>query len=158
AIHFPEDPDEAETARRRLALDELVALKLAVLRSRVEREPGRPLTPPGELAARYRAALPFELTEDQEGAIAEIDRDRAGERPMQRLLQGDVGSGKTVVALYALLRAVEAGRQGALMVPTETLAEQHFLTIEGVCAELGVRAVLLTGSGGGKQARAAIES
>jgi ATP-dependent DNA helicase RecG len=158
AIHFPADPDEAETARRRLALDELVALQLAVLRSRVEREPGRPLPPPGELAARYRAVLPFELTEDQEGAIAEIDRDLAGERPMQRLLQGDVGSGKTVVALYALLRAVEAGRQGALMVPTETLAEQHFLTIEGVCAELGVRAMLLTGSGGGKQARAAIES
>ena len=60
---------------------------------------------------------------------------------MQRLLQGDVGSGKTVVALYALLRAVEAGRQGALMAPTETLAEQHFLTIEGICAELGVRVV-----------------
>ena len=63
---------------------------------------------------------------------------------MQRLLQGDVGSGKTVVALYALLRAVEAGRQGALMAPTETLAEQHFLTVEALCAELGVRAVLLT--------------
>ena len=76
---------------------------------------------------------------------------------MQRLLQGDVGSGKTVVALYALLRAVEAGRQGALMAPTETLAEQHFLTIEGICAELGVRAVLLTGSAGSKQARAEIE-
>src|SRR5437667_7873686 len=65
---------------------------------------------------------------------------------MQRLLQGDVGSGKTVVALYALLRAVEKGRQGALMAPTETLAEQHFLTIEGLCAELGVRVALLTGS------------
>ena len=63
---------------------------------------------------------------------------------MQRLLQGDVGSGKTVVALYALLRAVETGRQGALMAPTETLAEQHFLTIEGMCADLGVRVVLLT--------------
>ena len=63
---------------------------------------------------------------------------------MSRLLQGDVGSGKTVVALYALLRAVEAGRQGALMAPTETLAEQHFLTIEGICAELGVSFVLLT--------------
>ena len=65
---------------------------------------------------------------------------------MQRLLQGDVGSGKTVVALYALLRAVEAGRQGALMAPTETLAEQHFLTIERLCAELGVHGVLLTSS------------
>ena len=67
---------------------------------------------------------------------------------MQRLLQGDVGSGKTVVALYALLRAVEAGRQGALMAPTETLAEQHFLTLEPLCAALGVRCVLLTGLGG----------
>ena len=66
---------------------------------------------------------------------------------MQRLLQGDVGSGKTVVALYALLRAVETGRQGALMAPTETLAEQHFLTLEPLCAQLGVRCVLLTGCG-----------
>ena len=77
---------------------------------------------------------------------------------MQRLLQGDVGSGKTVVALYALLRAVEDGRQGALMAPTETLAEQHFLTIEGICTELGIRVVLLTGSAGSAKARAAIES
>ena len=94
----------------------------------------------------------------QERAIAEIDADLARDRPMQRLLQGDVGSGKTVVALYALLRAVEAGRQGALMVPTETLAEQHFVTVESLCSELGVRSVLLTGSGGGKRARAEIES
>jgi ATP-dependent DNA helicase RecG len=158
AIHFPADPDEAEAARRRLALDELVALQLVVLRSRVEGEPGRALPPPGELAARYRAALPFELTEHQERALAEIDRDLARDQPMQRLLQGDVGSGKTVVALYALLRAVEAGRQGALMVPTETLAEQHFVTVETICSGLGVRAVLLTGSGGGKKVRAEIES
>src|SRR4029077_11109121 len=86
------------------------------------------------------------LTEHQEHAIAELDHDLARERPMQRLLQGDVGSGKTVVALYALLRAAEAGRQGALMAPTETLAEQHFLTVEAICAELGVGVVLLTGS------------
>ena len=73
---------------------------------------------------------------------------------MQRLLQGDVGSGKTVVALYALLRAVEAGRQGALMAPTETLAEQHFLTVEGLCAQLGVRCVLLTSAARRKRDRA----
>ena len=158
AIHFPQDLDQAETARRRLAFDELVALQLAVLRTRVEGEPGRALPPPGELVARYRAALPFALTEHQEQAIAEIDGDLGREAPMQRLLQGDVGSGKTVVALYALLRAVEAGRQGALMVPTETLAEQHFLTVESLCSALGVRSVLLTGSGGGKKARAEIES
>jgi ATP-dependent DNA helicase RecG len=90
--------------------------------------------------------LPFELTADQEHAIAEIDADLSRAAPMQRLLQGDVGSGKTVVALYALLRAVESGRRGALMAPTETLAEQHFLTIEPICAELGVQVALLTGS------------
>src|SRR5262249_42972741 len=91
-------------------------------------------------------------------AIRDIDRDLALEVPMQRLLQGDVGSGKTVVALYALLRAVEAGRQGALMAPTETLAEQHFLTLEGICAELGVEAALVTGAAGGKGSRSAIAS
>ncbi|HUK44468.1 MAG TPA: ATP-dependent DNA helicase RecG [Gaiellaceae bacterium] len=158
AIHFPSDPSEAELARQRLAFDELVSLQLAVLRSRVEGEPGRPLPAPGELIARYREALPFELTEHQERALAEIDRDLERAGPMQRLLQGDVGSGKTVVALYALLRAVEAGRQGALMVPTETLAEQHFLTVEGICARLGVRVLLLTGSGGTKRSRDEIAS
>ena len=144
AVHFPADLAEAEQARRRLALDELVTLQLAVMRSRDEGAVAAALGEPGELIARYRAALPFELTPDQESAIAEIDRDLAGATPMQRLLQGDVGSGKTVVALYALLRAVEAGRQGALMAPTETLAEQHFLTVEGICAELGVGAALVT--------------
>ncbi len=88
--------------------------------------------------------LPFTLTAAQESAITEIDADLARTTPMQRLLQGDVGSGKTAVALYALLRAAESGRQGALMAPTEVLAEQHFLTIEGLCAELGVRVALLT--------------
>jgi ATP-dependent DNA helicase RecG len=158
AVHFPDGLDQAELARKRLAFDELVALQLAVLRSRVEGLPGSPLPPPGVLVERYRAALPFELTGDQEHAVAEIDRDLGRKEPMQRLLQGDVGSGKTAVALYALLRAVEAGRQGALMAPTETLAEQHFLTIEGVCSELGVSVVLLTGSAGAPKARAEIEA
>jgi len=90
--------------------------------------------------------LPFRLTEHQERAIVEIDADLERTAPMQRLLQGDVGSGKTVVALYALLRAVEAGYQGALMAPTETLAEQHFLTLDEMCRELGVTCALLTGS------------
>src|SRR5205823_7295948 len=86
------------------------------------------------------------LTPYQEQVVREIDGDLGRAVPMQRLLQGDVGSGKTVVALYALLRAVEHGRQGALMAPTETLAEQHFLTIEGICLELGVTSALLTSS------------
>jgi ATP-dependent DNA helicase RecG len=148
AVHRPRSLDEAETGRRRLALDELLLLQLALVRRRREREaavaPG--LGKPGELIERYRAALPFELTPHQKRAIAEIDADLERSVPMERLLQGDVGSGKTVVALYALLRAVESGRQGVLMAPTKTLAEQHFMTLEGLCGELGVRCALLTGS------------
>ncbi|HEY3183089.1 MAG TPA: ATP-dependent DNA helicase RecG [Gaiellaceae bacterium] len=158
AVHFPETLEEAERGRRRLALDELLTLQLAVLRSRDDDAVATPLGAPGELIERYRDALPFTLTEHQDGAVADLDNDLARETPMQRLLQGDVGSGKTVVALYALLRAVEAGRQGALMAPTETLAEQHFLTIEGICSELGVRVVLLTSAVGGKRTRSEVAS
>jgi ATP-dependent DNA helicase RecG len=153
AVHFPRDEAEAEAARRRLALDELLTLQLVVARSREEGSVATALPEPGTLAVRYRDVLPFTLTKHQEQAMAEIDRDLARSEPMQRLLQGDVGSGKTVVALYALLRAVEQGRQAALMAPTETLAEQHFLTIEPLCAQLGVRSVLLTGSAGSKKIR-----
>jgi ATP-dependent DNA helicase RecG len=145
-IHHPEHEDEAETGRTRLAFDELLVLQLGIARRVAERE--RTLAPaldqPAELIARYRRALPFALTPDQEAVIREIDGDLARTVPMQRLLQGDVGSGKTVVALYALLRAVEKGRQGALMAPTETLAEQHHVTIADLCAELDVSCGLLT--------------
>jgi ATP-dependent DNA helicase RecG len=157
AAHRPDDRREAETARARLAFEELLSLQVgfqARRRELAEQASAPALPADGELIARYYAALPFELTEDQRAAIAEIGHDLAGERPMQRLLQGDVGSGKTVVALYALLRAVEAGRQGALMAPTETLAEQHFLTVEGICNELGVRCELLTSSVPAAQRRA----
>jgi ATP-dependent DNA helicase RecG len=153
AIHFPHDESQAEQARQRLALDELVALQLVVARLRDTDAVAPSLAKPGALIARYRDVLPFRLTEHQESAIAEIDVELARTTPMQRLLQGDVGSGKTVVALYALLRAVENDRQGALMAPTETLAEQHFLTLEPLCAQLGVRCVLLTGSVGSKKIR-----
>ena len=148
ALHRPRSLEEGEAGRRRLAFDELLVLQVGLARARAGREAAvaQALGEPGELVSRYRGLLPFELTADQESAIAEIDRDLAREAPMQRLLQGDVGSGKTVVALYALLRAVEAGRVGALMAPTETLAEQHFLTIEPLCTQLGVRVALLTGS------------
>ncbi len=147
-LHAPESAAEAERGRRRLAFEELLALQLGLLRRRSEGAgvAAPSLGPPGELAARYRDALPFTLTPSQEAVIAEIDRDLAGTEPMERLLQGDVGSGKTVVALYALVRAVENGYQGALMAPTETLAEQHFLTIDGICTELGVPCRLLTSS------------
>src|SRR5215203_1276799 len=155
SIHRPRSLEEAEAGRQRLAFDELLVLQLALARRTAEREEqvAAALPEPGELIERYRAALPFELTEHQEAALAELDADLARTTPMQRLLQGDVGSGKTVVALYALLRAVEAGRQGALMAPTETLAEQHFLTVEELCAQLGVRVVLVTSAVGGKRAR-----
>jgi ATP-dependent DNA helicase RecG len=148
ALHRPRGAVEAESARQRLALDELLLLQvgLARIREGTEEATAPVLGEPGELVGRYRQALPFELTGDQEQAISEIDTDLAAAKPMQRLLQGDVGSGKTVVALYALLRAVEAGKTGALMAPTETLAEQHFLTLEPICTELGLRAALLTGS------------
>jgi ATP-dependent DNA helicase RecG len=149
AYHRPTRREEAEEARRRLALEELLVLQLGLARRRRQLEENAvapALGEPGALLARYRKALPFRLTREQEHAIGEIDGDLRGTRPLQRLLQGDVGSGKTVVALYALLRAVERGHRAALMAPTETLAEQHFLTIEPICAELGVRATLLTRS------------
>jgi ATP-dependent DNA helicase RecG len=157
ALHHPREEADGERARRRLAFDELLVLQLGLARRRLGREEERAtvLGQPGELVERYRTVLPFELTPDQEQAIAEIDADLRGERPMERLLQGDVGSGKTVVALYALLRAVEAGHRGALMAPTETLAEQHFLTVEPICAELGVSCALLTSSVGARARRAA---
>ncbi len=163
ALHRPLREEQAEEGRRRLAFDELLVLQLGIARRGRERAAtvAPVLGEPGELVARYRRALPFSLTAEQEGAIREIDADLAATIPMQRLLQGDVGSGKTVVALYALLRAVEAGRQGALMVPTETLAEQHFLTLEGICRELDVPCVLLTSALPAKEhaaARAAIAS
>ncbi|HEV8462782.1 MAG TPA: ATP-dependent DNA helicase RecG [Gaiellaceae bacterium] len=146
ALHFPADDSQGEVARRRLALDELIALQLVVARLRDTDAVAESLDQPGELIERYREVLPFAFTEHQERAITEIDLDLAQTTPMQRLLQGDVGSGKTVVALYALLRAVENGKQGALMVPTATLAEQHFLTIDALCRPLGIEVALLTGA------------
>src|ERR1700754_1677327 len=108
---------------------------------------GAALDPPGELTARWLAgSLPFTPTGDQRRAMEAVDEDVAQERPMQRLLMGEVGSGKTVVAVYAMLRAVEAGSQAALMAPTETLAEQHFNTLQKLMPGELVQAALLTGS------------
>jgi ATP-dependent DNA helicase RecG len=150
ALHRPTSLDEAERARSRLAFDELLVLQLGLARLRAQRDDDAApsMQPPGDLVRRYLGILPFELTDDQRRVVGEIDADLDRTVPMERLLQGDVGSGKTVVALYALLRAVESGRLGALMAPTETLAEQHFLTIEGYCRELGVTVGLLTSSVG----------
>ncbi len=130
--HYPEDDSAREEARRRLAFDELFSLQMYVLsRRRRWRESGGALPVPGnpELLNAFLSRLEFSLTGAQERAMTEIMEDMAQERPMTRLLQGDVGSGKTVVALAALLTAVAGGRQGAFMAPTEILAEQHYNTI-----------------------------
>jgi ATP-dependent DNA helicase RecG len=160
-LHEPGTAAQGESGRGRLAFEELLVLQVGLARRRAAAggdASAIPLGDPGELIHRYRAALPFTLTAAQERAIADIDRDLARNAPMERLLQGDVGSGKTVVALYALLRAVEGGHQAALMAPTETLAEQHFLTVEPICLELGVRCVLLTSSIPRKQHAAAVRA
>jgi ATP-dependent DNA helicase RecG len=150
AMHFPSSEGEAEDGRRRLAFDELLLVQLALLRRRARRESAAAapsLDGLRELTKRWLdGGLPFPLTGDQARALDEIDRDLAQPRPMQRLLMGEVGSGKTVVALFALLRAVEQGWQGALMAPTETLAEQHFATIQTLMPGEAVPAALLTGS------------
>ena len=146
AAHF----GDQEGGRRRLAFDEFLLLQIALLRRRARRREGAraaALDAPGELTARWlRDSLPFTPTGDQRSAMAAIDEDITVERPMQRLLMGEVGSGKTVVALYAMLRAVESGAQAALMAPTETLAEQHFATLQKLMPGELVQAALLTGS------------
>ncbi|HYZ29835.1 MAG TPA: ATP-dependent DNA helicase RecG [Thermoleophilaceae bacterium] len=148
AAHFPEDEAEHEQARIRLAFEELLMLELEVARrKRARQEDGRarPLEATGEMVAPWLEQLPFTLTGDQRRAVERIDRDIARDRPMQRLLMGDVGTGKTAVSLHAMLRALENGRQAALMAPTETLAEQHLLTLDRLLGGL-VPIALLTGS------------
>jgi ATP-dependent DNA helicase RecG len=152
AAHFPDTPEEGLAARERLAFEELCLHQaaLAVRRgTRRESRPGIAIGAPSELVARWLGSLPFELTGDQRAACAEIDADLASGKPMQRLLMGEVGSGKTAVAVYAMLRALEAGHQAALMAPTETLAEQHAATLDALLAanDFGtVPFALLTGA------------
>jgi ATP-dependent DNA helicase RecG len=150
AMHFPRTSEDPEAGRRRLAFEELLLTQLLFLRRRAirgARTGAHVLAEAPSLSARWLAeALPFEPTSDQRAAIAEIARDLERPAPMQRLLMGEVGSGKTVVALHAMLRAVEHGRQAALMAPTETLAEQHFATIQRLLGAEPVSAALLTGS------------
>ncbi len=150
AAHAPRS--EADLApespmRMRLAYDELLTnqLALALIRENTRRQPGRSLKGDGHLRKKAEAALPFTLTASQSAAIAEITADMAAPARMVRLLQGDVGSGKTVVAMAALLDAVEAGCQGAFMAPTEILARQHMAALEPMAKAAGVRLALLTG-------------
>jgi ATP-dependent DNA helicase RecG len=144
-------------ARRRLAYDELLAnqLALAMIRQHQKRRKGRSIKGNGELTAKAERALPYTLTGAQRMALAEIGGDMAEKARMLRLLQGDVGSGKTVVAFLAMLGAIEAGCQAALMAPTEILARQHFQTIEPLAQALDLKIAVLTGRDKGK-ARAAI--
>ena len=147
-MHFPESSERYEEARHQLAYEELFVMQsgLALLRNKEQCHKGPKMGPNGDLMARCIENLPFSLTGDQQRALEDIRIDMEDERPMQRLLQGDVGSGKTVVATLSLLKAIENGYQGALMAPTEILAAQHYDGIADVCGDLGITIELLTGS------------
>lgn len=160
AAHRPDslaDLEKDSLPRQRLAYDELLANQLALLlvRRRLKRLSGRPLQGDGRLRNRLEKLLPWPLTNAQKQANADIAGDMASDKRMLRLLQGDVGSGKTMVALNAMLLCVEAGAQAALMAPTEILARQHAETLERYCSQIGVTLALLTGRDKGK-ARAAL--
>lgn len=159
-LHFPATLPEARTARRRFVYEEFLILQVALavrrreLRDRL-RAPVLPVTP--QIDSRIRRLFPFPLTRDQDQAISTICRDLAKNRPMRRLLQADVGAGKTAVATYALLVAVANKHQAALMAPTEVLALQHWHTLDGYLAQSRVRRLLLTGALTSRQRREALE-
>ncbi|MGH6856672.1 MAG: ATP-dependent DNA helicase RecG, partial [Methylocella sp.] len=149
-VHRPTTPESIapeSPARMRVAYDELLAsqLALALMRSKIRRAPGRASQGDGGIRAKITAALPFALTASQTAAMAEIAADLGAPTRMLRLLQGDVGSGKTLVALFAMATVVEAGRQAALMAPTEILARQHHQTLAMFGEDAGLRLALLTG-------------
>ncbi|MDA5193639.1 ATP-dependent DNA helicase RecG [Govanella unica] len=154
-LHHPEDKGDLSIdspSRTRLAYDELLAnqLALALVRERMRRRKGQSVKGDGRLQARVRAVLPFPLTGAQERAIVDVIADMADPAAMLRLLQGDVGSGKTLVALFAMLAAVEAGGQAAILAPTEILARQHLESLKSYCEAAGVTIGLLTGRDKGK--------
>jgi len=161
-IHHPEDEQDIDPqapARRRLAYDEFLAgqLSLALVRSRLRKTPGVPVRPTGVLSKKVTEALPFSLTSSQSAAVADILQDMAGEDRMLRLLQGDVGAGKTVVALMAMMAVVESGGQAVLMAPTEILARQHQATLVHMARSTGVRIEVLTGRTKGRERDALLE-
>ena len=153
-IHAPASQEQLRASRHRLVFDEFLLMQLGLLQRRrqFQQRSSLALVPPaldGEasgLMERFLRLLPFSLTSAQQRVLAEIRADLARDQPMARLVQGDVGSGKTVVAIAALLIALDAGCQGALMAPTEVLAEQHYTTLCGWMAHLQVRCALLTGA------------
>jgi ATP-dependent DNA helicase RecG len=148
-VHRPDTQEEAEHGRRRLAFDELFDLQLTLSRAqalaRRTRSGGIVYRRPAELSAALSGALPWSLTGDQRTALDEIVGDMTSERRMHRLLMGDVGTGKTVVALFAMLLALENDHQAALMAPTELLAEQHARTVEGLLLPLRIKPEVLLG-------------
>lgn len=152
-IHYPQSTEDLlpdAPARARLAYDELLANQLAltlVRRAASDSMPGRAFIGDGQLTTALVNALPFSLTEAQRRAIGEVSQDQTSDKRMLRMLQGDVGSGKTVVALHAMLHVLEAGAQAALLAPTEVLARQHHRTINSILAPLGLEARLLLGQG-----------
>jgi ATP-dependent DNA helicase RecG len=156
-IHFPENLDACETARRRLVFDELftIQLQLAQRRYKFDQSEGalEISYKPGGLVDRLLESLPFTLTGAQMRVFAEITRDLAAPKPMHRLVQGDVGSGKTIVALLAFMIAIENGFQCVMMAPTEILAEQHFRQFQRLITPLGLRTCLVVGKQGVKERR-----
>ena len=159
-IHFPDSFEQAECARARLVFDEFFGLELALARQRYRfaaESKGIEFTEVGERFSRVLERLPFELTEGQKRVLREIRRDMKRPSPMSRLLQGDVGSGKTLVALMCAVMAADNGYQTAIMAPTEVLAEQHALTMGRTLFEVGLDSVLITGSTPAAQRRRALE-
>jgi len=147
-IHFPETEQARKKARRRLAFDELFFLELGMALKKEKwgtEEPGISFQPRSDLLQKFISSLPFELTSAQKRVFAEIEADMKSGRCMSRLLQGDVGSGKTVVAAMAMLLAVDNSYQSALMAPTEILAEQHYITLTNLLEPIGIRVVILRG-------------
>ncbi|MDD2769465.1 MAG: ATP-dependent DNA helicase RecG [Methylococcus sp.] len=159
-LHRPADlhPDTLETARRRLAYEELLAhhLSLARFRTEIRRQSAPMLRANSSLKESFIAGLPFALTGAQQRVIGEIEADLCSGRPMMRLLQGDVGSGKTVIAAHAALTAAANGWQTALMAPTELLAEQHFRTFSAWLQPAGISTILLTGKLKGQARRSTL--
>ncbi|RVH89654.1 DEAD/DEAH box helicase, partial [Sinorhizobium meliloti] len=155
-LHEPRDETDIDAqapARRRIAYDEFLAgqLSLSLVRQRLRKVAGTPIHPTGRLSGPVIAALPFSLTNSQSAAVDEILADMSGADRMLRLLQGDVGSGKTAVALMAMLAAVESGGQAVLMAPTEILARQHHATLSRMAAPAGITIDILTGRTKGKE-------
>jgi len=162
SLHRPEDPADVRPdgpAWTRLAYDELLAgqLALGLVRQHQRRQPGRGSSGEGRLRAKVIAALPYSLTPSQARSIDDIVTDLARPQRMVRLLQGDVGAGKTVVALMSAATVIEAGRQAALMAPTEILARQHLATIAPLAEKAGIRVAILTGRDKGKERNAILE-